>query len=412
MRMRIVSEVVRIAHSVEQAAESAVVAFTEHRVNGSTTAAGNATEHVASHANVSFVGDAVLEPIATYGLIIGLVVFCLCLPFIGWYCRSCGLRSIPCIRRCFRTIGVDNFDDFEVSFVVHEATASSSSGKHNFRVRISAGRHHVQTECRSTKVFQENLLLPVEQGVREVRVELIDGSAWRRSVLAVLVLDPYKDIFLSKGVSDKVFSMRSKQGVSSPQVKLTFCLQKSSDEESGILAGSSSSCAERNLDFLVSEQLRKVGWKEKVRDPVQQLNFLANACCGPLERFGLVGEKQSCWLGIKGPPKQRGFKIGIWKDEAGFHSGKDAWLEVDVVRIAGIKPDPGRPEVFFIYYIDEKRVRQNVVLRRVDRTREVWVRMLTMFISDVRALMQQAKATKAEEQHKFELLAKEASVKR
>eukprot|EP00405_Crypthecodinium_cohnii_P025956 CAMPEP_0206499202 /NCGR_PEP_ID=MMETSP0324_2-20121206/51547_1 /ASSEMBLY_ACC=CAM_ASM_000836 /TAXON_ID=2866 /ORGANISM="Crypthecodinium cohnii, Strain Seligo" /LENGTH=336 /DNA_ID=CAMNT_0053985731 /DNA_START=122 /DNA_END=1130 /DNA_ORIENTATION=+ len=273
------------------------------------------------------------------------------------------------MKRIFRYIGVDNFDDYEVMFLVHEAMANSSSGKLNFCVRITAGGHTVQTEYRSNSVFQENLLLAVEQGTREIKVELIDG--WRRK-LAQLVLDPLKDVLNEKGCAEKIFSMRVKQkSVINPQIKLTFRVQSRSDEEKGLPSGVSS--AERTEDFLVSEQLRKVGWSEACSDPGEMLRYLAAACCGPVERFGVLGEKQGAYLGVRGPPKQRRFMFSLHKDEGSFHNNeKCSFTEVDVLRITGVKPDPGRAEVFFIYYVDENRVRQHLVLRRVDRTREVW----------------------------------------
>lgn len=365
-----------------------ITEFAQHAVS---TVQHHAQHHVQTKREENVFVDALLQPVLFYSLVIGLAIFCMVLPFLGWYLKSCscGIRSCPCIKKLFRCIGVDTFDDFETMFLVHEAVANSSSGKLNFCVRITAGSHSVQTEYRQNSVFQENLVLSVAQGTREIKVELVDG--WRRKV-ATLMFDPQKDILDQKGCAEKVFAMRVKQkGVINPQVKLTFRVQsrKGGDEESGGMASSAGN-SDRTLDFLVSEQLRKVGWSEKVTDPGQQLVYLATACAGPVERFGLLGEKQPCVLGVRGPPKQRRFVMGLWKDMKSFDGGADATVEIDLLRVTGVRPDPGRAEVFFIYYVDENRVRQNCTLRRVDRTREVWVKLLTMLISELHALKQKA----------------------
>lgn len=402
-----------VERSVESVAQSAVKLVEKSVFNTSVFFNASASDHSRSHditqtGNVSLADGSVLtdmgQSILMYALIIGLILLCLLLPFLGWYCRSCGLRSIPCCRRVFRAVGVDDFDDFDVMFVVHEAIASNSSGKINFCVRITAGRNTAQTEFRSTSHFQENMQLRIEQGVREVKVDFIDG--WRRKI-ASMVFDPNKDILVQKSCTDQIFSMKTKQtGVVNPQLKLTFRVVKTADaEENGLVSGGNANSAERNLEFLVSEQLRKVGWEEKVRDPVQQLNLLASACAGPVERFGMVGEKQPAYVGVRGPPKNRGFKLGIWKEEKTFADGRDGKLEIDILRITGVKADPNRAEIFFIYYIDDNRVRQNVCLRRVDRTRDVWVKMLTMFISEVHALRAKAKDERAKDQESIEKMA-------
>lgn len=345
------------------------------------------------------VADAILEPIMLYGIIIGVVLLCLMMPFLGYYmrgctCRSCCMGCCPCMKSCFRTMGIDKFDDFDVTFLVHEANATSTSGKLNFCVRMSAGNHSVQTQYRNNSIFQETLILTVEQGTPEVRVELLDGGIMKRKI-AVLTFDPLRDIVEQKsGCHEKVFAMKVKQkGIANPQIKLTYRIQKM-DMESGPAAAAR---VDRTLDFLISEQLHKVGWTGKIEDPREMLLFLGKACGGPMDRFGTFGEKVTSYLGIRGPPKARRFAMGFWKDERQFEADKDPWEEIDILRITGVKPDPGRPEVFFIYYIDDNRVRQSVACRRVDRTREVWVKLLTMFISEVHAIKQKAHKARDDE---------------
>merc|ERR1719353_1500165 len=96
------------------------------------------------------------------------------------------MRDCSCIKRCFRCLGIDKFDDFEMMVVVHEALYTSAATKMSTMVRITAGPQSVQTDPNSKGNFQQPLTVFVEQGSGHIQVDLLDSS---KRVLAKLSLD-------------------------------------------------------------------------------------------------------------------------------------------------------------------------------------------------------------------------------
>merc|ERR1740120_88355 len=100
--------------------------------------------------------------------------------------------------------------------------------------------------------------------------------------------------------------------------------------------------------------------------------------------FSYFGSATAGQLAVIGPPQRRRWTLGFWKDPADFNRPGD--VEVNLLQITSVQEDPGRSEVFVVSYIDQNRVDTRVLFRRTDRSRDVWVHLLTMHISAVREL--------------------------
>jgi len=306
------------------------------------------------------------------------------------------MRDCSWIKRWMRATGADKFDDFEMMLLVHEINVSTTKSKATYMVRVTAGLQTVETDENSKGIFQQPLPIFVEQGTEAVEVELLEGRG--RKVLASLKLDPVEDILKPKHVHEKVLPMKQKiKGVHSPRIKLTIVLDREDEAERGLLSG-----VELGTEstVMLRQQLQKVErmhaeetlknrgeWNEVSQDigaassTLSDLDLLAKGCCGPLDLFGTWGNRDTVYVGVKGP--QEGVKryfVGVWKDKLEFDRGGKASPEIDLLKITSVQPDPGRTEVFVLNYLDSAKIKKRLIFRRIDRNRDVWVEMFQLLI--------------------------------
>merc|ERR1719189_588362 len=113
---------------------------------------------------------------------------------------------------------------------------------------------------------------------------------------------------------------------------------------------------------------------------LSDLDLLARGCCGPLDQFGAWGGRESVYVGVKGPPESRKYFMGVWKSEKEFLAGGKGKAEIDLLKVTSVQPDPGRPEVFVLNYMDSARIKQRLTFRRDDRPGDVWVEMFQLLL--------------------------------
>lgn len=317
------------------------------------------------------------------------VILGFCALFGLYKCCSCRLRDCRCIKRFLRFFGVDGFEDFELLIVVHDAQYTASTPKLKTLVRMTADRHQVETDPSSKGIYQQPLSLFVEQGTDVIRIELMDTYS---TVLANLKLKVELDILGGGGVvRNKAFAMKQKEkGFLNPRIKLSIHKDLSSEEE-GLLGNIQTASVETNL--VLQEQMQKVGHQSTVTDkvtgevssrPLTELELLARGCAGPLEMFGSWGSREDVYLAVRGPPDQKKYIVGIWESQLQSERGAKPTEEIEVLKVQGVQPDPGRGEVFLLNYVQADRSKSRATFRRVDRSRDVWVEMFQLLITKVR----------------------------
>lgn len=299
---------------------------------------------------------------ATLLLMFGVCAFCRC---------SCRCRDLWFIRRCLRAAGHDEFDDFELTVMVHEVIFDRSVANLPTMVRITAGTCSAITETSSNGNYQQPLTVNVEQGSPEVLVELVDAS---ESALALLRLDVMRDVLGSRApVPESVIGMRAKSSkVRNPRIKLTLQVTQDDDLEASLDRSTN------EVDWLVRQQLSKVGGAD-----AQEQDALKAACSGPLELFEGMGGLDKVYVSILGPPSSRRWALGVWRDKNDFDRRGLPTMEVDMLRVRSVQADPTRSNVFVMNYFDEHRVSQRLRFRRVDRARDVWVELLQRVITKI-----------------------------
>ncbi|CAE7418911.1 unnamed protein product [Symbiodinium natans] len=79
-----------------------------------------------------------------------------------------------------------------------------------------------------------------------------------------------------------------------------------------------------------------------------------------------------------------GIVCGLWMDDG--NKGDEPMLEVDLLKVLSVQPDPARNEVFIINYVadSKNKVKQRLTFSRIDRARDIWVEMFTLLITMIR----------------------------
>lgn len=326
-----------------------------------------------------------------FGVIAGMLVASCAL--CGFYrCSSCRVRDCGCIKRCMRFTGTDKFDDFEMTVLVHEALFTASKLKLCTKVRIKAGAHVVQTDESSKGIYQQPLQIFVEQGTKSVDVELMDSR--EKKVVAVKKLDVEKDILNKEGkdnLQDVLYTMKQKSKVVlNPKIRLSILFEGDNAAEQGLLKEMQVSqesnmilrgVAQRAQDDLQRSCIDETGEIRPI--PMSELELLVKGCAGPLDKFGSWGSRSTVYAAVRVPPETKKCMLGFWKSQGDFARGGQPDPEVDMLKILSVQPDPHprRSEVFVIQYVDPgDKLRKRLTFRRIDRTRDVWVEILSKLI--------------------------------
>jgi len=312
----------------------------------------------------------------------------------------CSLRDCTCVKRCLRCFGHDEFDDFELVVLVHEAIfEKKTDARKTTIVRITAGAHVVKTDPTSNGYFQQPLHVQVNQGTQRIVVDLLDSS---ERVLATLPLDTVHNVLASKTLQpEMVYTMKLKgKGIRNPKVKLTMVVQTEKDMESGLMSGISGAGMNSDVDILVRQQLRKARdarrtTNEGEQEGVSEMEVLKNACAGPLEVFERLGNTRDVHVAVLGPPSSRRWVLGIWHDKRDFEAKRSPSQEIDLLKVQSVQADPSRHHVFMITYHDSSHVRQALTFRRIDRARDVWVEILHIMVTKAHEQRQALKLRKS-----------------
>jgi len=306
-------------------------------------------------------------------------------------CMRCRLRDCACCKRFLRATGHDEFDDFELMMLVHEAIFERREAKFTTVVKVTAGRHHVSTDPNSNGIFQQPLQITVEQGTDTIVVDLMDSS---ERILASLVLNIVEDVLNNKGNRpEQIYNMKQKnKGIRNPKIKLTMVIQQDEDVEKGLLAGASS-----DVDNLVRLQLAKARGAGQYLpgEGLSEMDVLKEACAGPLELFEGLGKTSNVWVSVLGPPKARRWVLGIYADKHDFDMKRKPVQEIDLLRVESVQADHTRHHVFVLNYYDESRVRTACTFRRSDRARDVWVEIIRLLVQKVHDTRKAGKSGRA-----------------
>lgn len=299
-------------------------------------------------------------------------------------CSKCRLRDCGCIKSLFLWAGVDRFDDFEMMFLVHEASFVSKREKSSVVVRVQAGSQEVTTDRSRNGMYHQPLAVFVEQGTPHITVSLIGNDG---STLAVLKLVTVDIVENHMDIIDKVYIMKQKKkDLLNPRIKLSLSMDSILDEEKNLFADMNMS---PETDMLIRKQKQiqaqspAVSGSEK-KEELSELELLAKSCAGPLEMFGSWGSILNKFVAVIGPPVEKKYRFCIWDTKQASETQEKPEMVIDVRKVLNVIPDPGRSDVFTLDYVDANKLKKKLTFRRIDRTRDVWVEVLHLLIKLVR----------------------------
>lgn len=249
----------------------------------------------------------------------------------------------------------------------------------NTVVQITAGAHTVKTNSNKSSVFEQPLHITVEQGTKQLVVDLLTTNG---KVLATVKIDVDEIQSETNLQPEIVYQMRQKgKGIQNPSIKLTMVASSADDPERGLL----SSSARSDVSILVRQQLKKAQMKPG-KEGASEMDVLKEACAGPLENFEgtRLGQTQAVYVAVVGPPISRRWVMGLWRTQHDYAERKQAITEVPLLKIQSIQADQKRQHVFVVNFFDDARNRQTLTFRRVDRNRDVWVEILHLLVLKVR----------------------------
>jgi len=218
-------------------------------------------------------------------------------------------------------------------------------------------------------------------------VELID--VYNSAACAEFRWDPEKDVLnVEEHEAETLYPLKVTKGkeVLNPRLKMSvFVSTGGADEEKALLPNLGVS-VETNL--MLSQQIKKVLAEEeqegKKAADLSELEVLVKGTAGPLELYESWGSTRDVWVAVRGPPETRYFRMGIWEHKEKQERGESPELDVNLLKVLSIAPDPSRPEVFTLAYVDDAKIRQRLTFKRLDRNRDVWVEMLRVLIEMIR----------------------------
>lgn len=331
-----------------------------------------------------------LHPELCLYLICAIIIGCASL-FVCYKCSTCKVRDCWCCKKFLRLTGHDQFDEFDFMMLVHKVTMDGTDKKRmHLVVKVKAGGHVVKTDAHCNGVFQQPLNITVEQGTRNITLELLDQRELRKpKLLATLEFNVLRDILQADLGQEVQYDMKEdrKSGVSGARAELTMVLSNESERSPiASLMGQ----GEGDVNILLQQQLAKAQKaSEKATGVTSEVETLKVAGSGPLEIFEKLGKTKTVYCVVAGPPESRRWKLCFWNNEKECASQKAPIFEIELLKVESITPDPSRHHVFIINYFDDNRLRKSMGFRRVDRARDVWVELLHL-------LVQKARATKAE----------------
>lgn len=320
--------------------------------------------------------------------IVGLIGGCFAMCGIAKCCRACGrcrVRDCSCIKWWMRKTGTDTFDDFEALILVHEVQILTRGKKFSMFVRVTAGDHKVETE-ESKGVFQQPLAIFVEQGTPSVKVECINCRS--KQVISSLKLDAVQDILRSRKTHApcEVFAMKQKhKDVMNPKITLTIKKDYQKELEKGAMLVQGMGVSKETGVLLQHQADQTDGSTTCTEGGVSsEVDLLMRGSSGPLLMFGSWGSTTKVYVAVQYKSDTRRFHFGVWKDRQEFDKGNPPKLDIDLMKVFSVQPDPNRKEVFVIEYAPAEKERKRVMMQRLDLTRDAWVEILQLLIKTIR----------------------------
>jgi len=337
------------------------------------------------------------------------------------FCAMCGckkavqrfdIRDIWGVPEFLRMINYDTFDAFSLTIVVEKANYNDSVST---AIKITCGSNSVTTASsdRTNNGVQETVHLDVQQGCSQMRIEIIDTGRKGGHVLAFKKLSMDDIILMSDSAEQQTITLKAKTKMSSvdPRVNMTFCAMTldSEDDCRDVLDDVDENKLSPEMQMLLMQASRK---KRKSNDDGEvhtssdedekrsKLELISDACKGRVKVSDMLGRQSEKYcavvqLGKDGCPTRFSpnskaslvaWNLSWWATENDCLNNNLPLGKVSMLRVTNVYVLPDKPEDFCIRYVNKKKEKEELYLRKSDqKSREVWVESLHLFIEQLRA---------------------------
>jgi len=255
--------------------------------------------------------------------------------------------------------------------------------------------------------FLQPVSIFIEQGCELLLFELVNRSG--KQVLATLQLDPNDLVTGSEvmGFDERVYTMTPcHRGIL--QVRITLTVRSEEFEDSSPFMEMIHNIHEEDLGvgLMVQNELQAVYNKEhgyasshlvneEEARHLDQFALAIAACRGPVLLYGIWGRVENAFVAVVREPGQISF--GIWKDESSYQSGKRPRERINVLKVVSVQPETSSEDCFLLNVMVARGVKKRYRFERVDRSRDVWVDLLTLVVDAVRRKRDEVLAKRRQE---------------
>lgn len=342
-------------------------------------------------------------------------------------CSICGMKKVVkefnmrswCgIGELLRAAGIDKHETFHLSMIIDKVQYVEPIST---AIRIHSSYHTVHTEmATSTAGFHQTLTVEVPQGTSEIVIELVDDFK-KSGFLASKKISVDEVLRLAQEAEKTVVVLKRKKGkmTQDPQVFISFCADSDGEEDEvnldGVNLGHLSPEMQMKLQQAKREQRRSKNKKKSEDDSgddpepsrasqsSDKLTLLSSTCSGPLSKHDKMARTSEYFFAVyqagrdtaphayKAESKAAivSWCLGWWKEKGDYDNKEKPVGCVSMLRVTNVYPVPDKPNVFCIRHVLKSRDKEDMFLSRVDRSRDVWVESVHLFIEQLRSSRQE-----------------------
>ncbi|CDR97233.1 hypothetical protein, conserved [Babesia bigemina] len=301
---------------------------------------------------------------------------------------SNNLAKIPhpsecgCIGSLYRITGLHSHDSFDFILEIHEAVGGVGSG--NYFFEVEAGRMKYRTQTLPAKDGQlqvhEKLKVHVRQCDDTVVVNLYRSQLLRSDQCGELKFSVEQDLMAPKPAKRRWFTMVH-QNRTATRVKVSiYCM---SDEMA------SRNLSALTLQAIVESQQDGSNLEEELveelenMDDYAKLRFYSKVLSGPLKKMNTFGQKWTTYYFKPLEISAGNWEWCVWNSIEDYNAGLEAIEAYPFLAMSVVLADPTNAACFYVKYHKDGND-FGILLKRIDRNRDLWSDSLYEFIEKTR----------------------------
>lgn len=346
---------------------------------------------------------------------IGLLISAFFFAFCSWCINIFGRDS--CLGKALQSVGIGVQYIGKLTVVVHNAVTVDKAAMGGV-VRLSCGRSSVQLEG-ETGDREEIVDLEIPKNEKHLSIEWVKRS--KGTCLAITKLKIEDILGFAETGERRTVALHAKNIAVDPIVSVTFEMEFYKENESESEADSRHRLTKDPPDkshkkksvksdrHSLSERphaKKSHHAQPSERNHHEELTMLALGVRGPVVKQQAMGKETNLYLAVyqgagrdaipktMHPDPKDAWKfwyIGWWNSKSSFENSEKPDQCIDVLRVSTVHAIPEKDSDFCVRWLDVNKEKQQMFLSKVDRSRDVWVESLHLFITELRVARKYAK---------------------